>query len=169
MNDTILLLLAGSFLPNNVAIWCFKWLRNKIKKEQKHKMKLISPRKYYIKFESDPTTQYQYHRKMVVFWLGNFIPMNVIVGIDIWATLSGHTAIALLMTAILLAINTNYSLYANFDTETGDAHAAYASIRADEIKNGQTLQPAVAEEPVISNPAPDPTRIHVFNEEPAVS
>lgn len=87
----------------------------------------------YHKFETDPATQLQYHRKMVIFWLSNFIPMNIIVGIDIWATLTGHDKIALLMTAILLAVNTNYSLYANFDTETGDAHAAYASVKADQI------------------------------------
>ncbi len=93
------------------------------------------------RFEYDPQTQLKYHRRMIIFWLNNFLPMNVIVGVDIWATLSGHDKIALLMTAILLAINTNYSLYANFDTETGDAHAAYASVQTDEIKAAQAQPP----------------------------
>lgn len=139
-SQTLLLLLAGSFLPNNIMIWGYKWVASKLKRSKKPvpKLRLVSPRAYYAKFESDPKTQYAYHRKMVLFWLINFIPMNVIVAFDIWATLGGHDKLALLMTAVLLAINTNYSLYANFDTETGDAHAAYASLRTDEIKNGQT-------------------------------
>lgn len=71
---------------------------------------------------------------MTHFWMGNALPMNGLVALDIWAILNNRTELALLMGAILLAINTNYSLYANWDTEVGDAHAAYAGIRADEIQ-----------------------------------
>lgn len=135
-HDTLLLLALGSFLPNNIATWLFKKLR-RFFSVNKPKFKPIRPYRYYIKFQSDPATQYSYHRHMVIFWLWNFLPMNVLVGVDIYATLHNDSKVALLMTAILLAVNTNYSLYANFDTETGDAHGAYASLRADEIKNDQ--------------------------------
>ncbi|MGH7240038.1 MAG: hypothetical protein ACREHG_08220 [Candidatus Saccharimonadales bacterium] len=137
-SSDLLLIAAGSFLPNNITVWLFTCLRRKIRRDKKNgTLKLLSPRRYYALFESDPHTQYNYHRRMQKFWLINFIPMNVVVGFDVWATLNGHDKIALLMTALLLAINTNYSLYANFDTETGDAHAAYAGIKADEIQASQ--------------------------------
>lgn len=103
-------------------------------------------RKDYRKFETDPAVQLRYHRRMVLFWIANFIPMNVIVTLDILATLGHFPArIALLLTAVLLAINTNYSLYANLDTEMGDAHAAYAGVKADEIQHGQAQPPQVIE------------------------
>lgn len=138
--EAIVLFIIGSFLPNNFLPWTIRKLIKRFKPSQKRKLHLISPKKYYIKFQSEPKVQYAYHRKMVVFWLLNFIPMNLIVAVDIWATLANHMALGLLITAVLLALNTNYSLYANFDTETGDAHAAYASIKADEIQMAQTKQ-----------------------------
>jgi hypothetical protein len=98
--------------------------------------------KDYHKFETDPATQLKYHRRMIIFWMLNLPFMNAIVLIDIMATL-GHFPgkVALLLTAILLAINTNYSLYANWDTEVGDAHGAYASLRADQIQGGRQVDP----------------------------
>lgn len=125
-------------------------------------------RALYAKFEADPKTQYEYHRKMTIFWLMNFIPMNIIVGVDVWATLNGHDKVALLMTAVLLAINTNYSLYANFDTETGDAHAAYASLRADELKEMHDGRGVFNEEQVddMINQVADAAERRVFSELP---
>lgn len=104
----------------------------------------------YQRFATEPQVQYSYHRRMILFWMFNFLPMNTIVAVDIWATLNGHDKIALLMTAILLALNTNYSLYANWDTEVGDAHGAYASMRADQIQLqqlGNNLGQAPAQPP----------------------
>ena len=102
-------------------------------------------RKDYHKFETEPSFQLKYHRRMTIFWINNFLPMNVVVGFDIWGTMTGHDKLALLMTALLLAINTNYSLYANLDTEIGDAHGAYAGVKAEQIQKQQkrpTLPPA---------------------------
>lgn len=94
-------------------------------------------RRDYEKFSTDPVVQYNYHRRMIIFWMLNWIPMNIVVGTAIWASLSNHVWLAVLMSAIILGINTNYSLYANWDTEVGDAHGAYASIRANEIRKYQ--------------------------------
>lgn len=102
-------------------------------------------RKDFNKFETDPTTQYNYHRKLIIFWMLNFLPMNSLVAIDIYAILTGNIKLTAIMTAILLAINTNYSLYANWDTEVGDAHGSYASMRADEIKKRQPLDSSSSE------------------------
>lgn len=147
-HDLVLLLL-GSFLPNNLFIWLWARLRGKFRRLEKHKLRLIHPIKYYAQFESDPKTQYKYHRKMAVFWILNLIPISVLLVLSILASFGKFTTNqALLVTAITLSLNTFYSLYANFDTETGDAHAAYASIKTEEIQatqNQVALQPQVEE------------------------
>lgn len=90
------------------------------------------------RFEHEPAVQLRYHRKMIIFWMINLPIMNIIAGLDIAATLGYFPAkVALLLTAIILWINTNYSLYANWDTEVGDAHAAYAGVKAEEIAEEQ--------------------------------
>lgn len=132
----ILLFLLGFLLPNNMLVWAWNALF-KPRRPHPGKPRLISPRRYYAKFQSDPRTQYAYHRRMQIFWIIGFIPMNLLIGADIWAAATNRLALALVLNAVILAINTNDSQYANFATETGDAHAAYASIKADEIQAAQ--------------------------------
>lgn len=133
--NTLLLLIAGSFLPNNICVWLFKYFKRLLSKNDPTSLKDIKA--YYHKFETDPQTQYRYHKRMQKFWLLNFIPMLSLISLDIYYSLKHGVDMPALVTACLLALNTIYSLYANFDTETGDAHASYASMRADEIKSGE--------------------------------
>lgn len=77
--------------------------------------------------EFNPETQWTFHRKMCWFWIANLLPVTgLLVGV-----LSGSTHLAVLLTAIMLGLNTFYSLYANFDTEFDAVSAAYAAMRAD--------------------------------------
>ncbi|MDE2103970.1 MAG: hypothetical protein KGL39_42430 [Patescibacteria group bacterium] len=77
--------------------------------------------------EFDPETQWRFHRKMCWFWIANFLPVTVLLA----GVLLTSTKTALLLTAIMLGVNTYYSLYANFDTEFDAVSAAYAAMRAD--------------------------------------
>lgn len=143
-HNDLLLLLIGSFLPNNLIAWLYKRLfKRRTHLRYESRFKLISPRRYYQLFESDPVTQYRYHKRMQKFWLFNFLPMTALITTDIWYSLQNGINMQALITAALLALNTVYSLYANFDTETGDAHAAYASIKANEIQQAQTAPDTV--------------------------
>lgn len=139
----LLLLLVGSLIPNNVITWMYKRMKQFSKREHKNHIKLISPRRYYKLFETDPQTQYNYHRKMQKFWMFNFIPVIALLAIDIYGSL-GHLSVQIesLILVVMLGLNTLFSLYANWDTETGDAHAAYASLRADEIQQAQAVRDA---------------------------
>ena len=75
----------------------------------------------YHRFETDPAVQLRYHRRMVVFWLLNFPIITLL-----------FFGLPVFWLKIGLALNTFYSLYANLDTEMGDAHSAYGSLKAEQ-------------------------------------
>lgn len=77
--------------------------------------------------EFNPEVQWRFHRKMCWFWLANFVPVTAL----LYGVLAGNTHLALLLTAVMLGLNTYYSLYANFDTEFDAVSASYAAMRAD--------------------------------------
>lgn len=78
--------------------------------------------------EFDSRTQWVFHRKMCWFWIANLAPVTaLLIGIFV-----GGTHLAVVLTAIMLGLNTYYSLYANFDTEFDAVSASYAAIKADE-------------------------------------
>ncbi len=87
------------------------------------------------RLEFDPHTQWVFHRKMCWFWIANFIPVTgLLIGV-----LSGSTKLALVLTSVMLGLNTYYSLYANFDTEFDAVSASYAAMRADEAANNTQI------------------------------
>jgi len=95
-------------------------------------------KKDYHKFEADPAFQLRYHRRMTIFWICNLPFITILVYFNIRAILGGaSTKLALLLDAVMFAVNTYYSLYALICTEAGDAHGAYASLKAEEIQKHQ--------------------------------
>lgn len=148
-NDLILLLL-GSFLPNNLLIWMGKKLIRPVNTDKPYTphggtlaRTWYAIRGEYHKFEIDPRIQLRYHRRMAIFWLCNFPFVNLVGVLDILAVFGYFPIkVALILNAVQLLVNTNYSLYANWDTETGDAHAAYAGVKALEIQESQA-QPII--------------------------
>lgn len=80
------------------------------------------------RLEFDSRAQWVYHRKMCWFWLAN-LPLVTALLIGV---LFASPRLALVLTAVMLGVNTYYSLYANFDTEFDAVSASYAAIRADD-------------------------------------
>lgn len=121
------------------------------------------------KLETDPETQWKFHRKMSWFWLSNFIVVPVLY----WGFPAAWIQLGLLF-------NTFYSLYANFATEFGAIPSSYAAMNTEKmtqnvISANEQLQDAVDDvaddvddikDQVVPDepPAPDPGRIHVFSE-----
>lgn len=74
------------------------------------------------RLETDPETQWKYHRKMSWFWVCNFVVVPVLfIGFpQAWIKIG-------------LLVNTIYSLYANFATEFGAIPSAYAAMNTKKM------------------------------------
>jgi hypothetical protein len=78
--------------------------------------------------EFNSRTQWVYHRKMCWVWLANFVPITALLVL----VLTSSTKMAVVWTAVMLGVNTYYSLYANFCTDYDAVSASYAAIKAEE-------------------------------------
>lgn len=128
----------------------------KLKAFVKHEVFAVRHTAYQMEFNAE--TQWRYHRRMCWFWVANFLPITGL----LYAVLSSSTREAVLFTAIMLGVNTYYSLYANFCTDYDAVSASFAAMKAQEAAE-RLKMPAVPEVTDITpaaakKPAKKPTK-----------
>lgn len=89
--------------------------------------------------EYDPEAQWRFNRKQAWFWLANTPLVLILLGFDVAASYGTfQPKTALLITAIMLSLNTIYSLWANFATAFDAIAAADAARRAQALELEQS-------------------------------
>lgn len=86
--------------------------------------------------EYEPRVQWKFHLRMTWFWVFNVLPISAL----LYAVLCGSTDQKLMWTAVMLGVNTYYSLYANFCTEFDGIQSAYAAMKGQEISQKQDIE-----------------------------
>lgn len=98
-----------------------------------HEWAVLRKRTHDLEF--DPDTQWRFHRRMAWFWLLNTPFVLALLIFDVAASFGTFPPMAaLLITAVMLSVNTVYSLWANFATEFDAVSAADAARRAKQIE-----------------------------------
>lgn len=97
----------------------------------KHERALFLKGAYNLEF--DPTTQWNFHRRMAWFWFLTFVPTVALMIFDVTAAFGVFpTMMVLVLNGVILSWNTICSWYANVATELDAISAAYAAIKSDE-------------------------------------